>query len=486
MRRAVLASSAALLLAGPLLLALPGGGYADEPRVVAGVLAWVLVAVAAIAAPAPLLPRTRAGRLALGGLAALAALTLASVSWAPLAAPAYADAQRVALYLGVFAAALALLPAARATALAEPALAACAVVVIGYGLSERVAPWLVTLQRSQAAGGRLDQPLGYWNGMGAVAAVGLVLVAGIAGDPRRSVRSRALAVASAPLLGAGVALSFSRGALLAAAVGAGVTLLARPLGSQLRALALALGAAVAAGGLAAALPNLAGLSPDVASREREGAILAGCLLLAGAVCGLAQAAFARREAAGRLRTGALPAAVRRAVAGAGVVAVLAAAVLLVAGEAGTRSANPDFGATASRLSSVQSHRYAYWRVAARTWADHPLAGVGASGFGVEWLRHRTVAEAVRDAHSLPLETAAELGVLGLLALAAFAAGVLLAVRRVAAPMAAAAGGLAAWSAHAAIDWAWELPADTLFGLLLAAAVVVSAEAGARSSRPAPP
>ena len=44
-------------------------------------------------------------------------------------------------------------------------------------------PWLVTLDRSISAGGRLEQPLGYWNAMGALAAIGLVLCAGVAGDP---------------------------------------------------------------------------------------------------------------------------------------------------------------------------------------------------------------------------------------------------------------------------------------------------------------
>jgi hypothetical protein len=482
MRRAVLLASAALLLAGPVPVALAGGGYGDQARLVAGVVAWLLVGAAALATPRPL-PRTPAGRLALGGLAALAVLTLASVTWAPLKAPAYADAQRVALYLGVFAAAVAVLPAAAAATLVEPALAACAVVVVGYGLSERLVPELISLHRSVAAGGRLAQPLGYWNAMGGVAAVGLVLVAGLAGDPRRGVRARARAAAAAPLLGAGVALSFSRGALLAAAVGAGVTLLARPARPQVRAAVLALVAASAAGILAGSLPAVTDLA---GSRDLQGAVLATALLAAGAAAALTQAALARREAAGGLSSARLPVGVRRAVAAVGAVGVIVAAVLLLSGESGPRTGTPAFGADAGRLASVQSTRYDYWRAAIETWADHPVAGVGASGFAVEWLRRRTVREAAHDAHSLPLETAAELGLLGLAALALFAGGVVTAARRVAWPLAGAVGGLAAWSAHAAIDWAWELPGDALFGLLLAAAVVaVSETAGARGRPPAP-
>jgi hypothetical protein len=476
MRRTVLALCAAALLAAPALLGLADGGYRDVPRLVAGVLAWLVVAVAAVLLPRPL-PRTVHGRVALGGLAALAALTLASVAWAPLKAPAYADAQRVWLYLGVFVVAVALLPVVGGLRAVEPALAGCAVAIVGYGVSERVLPGLVTLERSVSAGGRLEQPLGYWNAMGAVAAIGLALAVGLAGDRERAVRTRALAVAAGPLLGVGVALSFSRGALLAAALGVAVTLLARPTRPQARAAALVAGLALAAGVLAASLHGVTDLGAP--SRTTHGALLGAVLLLAAAVGAAAQVALARREVAGRL-----PAAARRVAVAAGVAAVLGAGVLVAVGDDGSRA--PEFGATASRLSSVQSNRYAYWRVAAGVWADHPFAGAGASGFAVEWLRRRTVAEGARDAHSLPLETAAELGLLGLLALAAFGGGVAGAAWRLARDRpgvaAGAFGALAAWTAHATIDWAWELPADALFGLLLAAAIIAAAPA-ARAPAP---
>ena len=64
--------------------------------------------------------------------------------------------------------------------------------------------------------------------------------------------------------------------------------------------------------------------------------------------------------------------------------------------------------------SVDSNRYGYWKVALDVFADHPVAGDGAGGFRVEWLQRRTVDESVVDAHSLVVETAAELGLVGLL------------------------------------------------------------------------
>ena len=43
MRRAVPVAAAACLLAGPTILAFYSGGFFIEPRLVAGIVAWVLV-----------------------------------------------------------------------------------------------------------------------------------------------------------------------------------------------------------------------------------------------------------------------------------------------------------------------------------------------------------------------------------------------------------------------------------------------------------
>ena len=466
MRRPLLLAVAAALLATPTVLAFFHGGYDNQPRLIAGIVVWVMAAIAAVAAPAPL-PRTRAARLALGGLAGLFALTLASQAWAPLHAPAYADAQRVALYLGAFVAGLAVLSVIPRAVV--PALAAGTVVIVGDGLSERLVPWLVTLERSAAAGGRLAAPLGYWNAMGAVAAIGLVLSAGLAGDPGRAPRTRALGAAATPLLGGGLILSFSRGGILAAVVGLAVTLLARPTATQARAAAVAVAAAALTGIVASQLPAVTDLR---GARDAQGAVLAAVIVIASVGAALAQRAFIAREADGRLstRTVALPR--PRLLAVGAVVTVVALVGVLVAVESGRDE--PAFGATAQRLGSVQSNRYAYWRVAVGEWADHPLIGDGSSAFAVAWLRERTIPEGARDAHSLPLETAAELGLLGLLALGLLvggvAAGAVALQRRAPGAGAAAFGGLAAWAVHVSLDWGWEMPTVSLTAILLAAAV----------------
>ena len=78
-----------------------------------------------------------------------------------------------------------------------------------------------------------------------------------------------------------------------------------------------------------------------------------------------------------------------------------------------------------------------------------------------------------------LETAAELGIAGLAALSLLVAGVGIGVVRLhrlsPGAGAAAAGGLAAWSVHAMLDWAWEMPSVTLTALLLAAAAIAAGE-----------
>ncbi len=419
-----------LLLGGPAVLAFFSGGYFDAPRAWAGLVAWLLVAVGGVVGT---WPRGRAAWLALGGLAALTGWTLLSLAWAPLGQTAYDAAQIGFLYLGAITAAALLRPA-----WTEEALLAGAVVVVGYGVSERLLPGLLDFARSVSAQGRLEQPLTYWNAMGLVAATGLVLSA------RADAR-----LAAAPVLGLGLSLTVSRGGLLAAAAG----LICLVVLSRRRETLLAAGAAIGLGG-GAALSELGG----------SGVMLAAVIVLGAAAIPLARAC-AERE--GDLR---LPAQT-------GVVAVMLIGVGFgLALVFGSKETSARLEPTAGRLVTLQSNRYEYWRVAVRAFRAEPVRGVGAGGWAVRWRRERPFNEAAHDAHSLPLQTLAELGLVGVVLLGVFATGVGLAARATqgTVPSVALAAVCATWGVHVLLDWDWQMPAATLPAMISAGVLVARA------------
>ncbi len=513
-RQALVAIAGGVLLAGPTALAFFSGGYFAGPRAWAGLGAWLLVALAAVVVPGAL-PRDRVAGLAIGALAGLAAWTLLSMLWAPITGDAYHAGQIVMLYLGALIAAAMLLRESSTQRWVEPALAAGALVVIGYGLSERLVPGLETFARSVSAEGRLEQPLTYWNAMGELAAIGLVLCARLAGDPRRPRGLRAAAAAAAAPLGLGLYISFSRGALFACAAGLIALIVIAPRREQLVGELVSVAAAVLAAAAAAPSAGVTGLAGSLAARERQGAITLVVLLVVMGAAAVAQrrlsgnppagdvdgksgppepirhqrgssAAPLRpprrtdqlRRPAGQLR---LP---RRAPLIATGLVCAGLALAIVVGARETSGAAAPLSGNANRLVTLQSNRYDYWDVALRAFASSPVYGVGAGGWSVDWLRWRAVNEFAHDAHSLELQTLAELGVIGEALLLACFAGIALAAARALAVTPAAAGpaaGLVVYLAHSPLDWDWQMPAVTLVAAILAGSLL-----GAAGDRPAPP
>ncbi len=477
MRSAARFASAAVLLAGPSALAFFTGGYFDEPRLVAGLVACLLVVVAAVASPKPL-PSSLEGRIALAGLAALAAFTWLSVLWAPLRGPAADDGDRLLLYAAGLVASAALLrerPVARA---AEPAIAAGITVTMGWALSERVLPGIFHLKRSISAVGRLEQPLTYPNALGALAAIGFLLCTRIAGDTDRRTPTRAGAAAAGVLLGLATYLTLSRGAFVA--VGAGLVLLALlvPTRAQLRAAAITLVAGVVACAAASRFRWVASLDGSRADGRGQGAAMLAILVVLMLLAAALTAWSARR---GATETGDDVVSGRRLRPVAVLAALAAATAFAISASIEREPANPAQGSTASagRLRSLQSNRYDYWPVALRAFAHHPLAGVGSAGFRVEWLRERPRPEPAQDAHSLYIETLGELGLIGFVFLAMFLGGVAAcALRALRLDRALAAGpvvALAAWAIHAGLDWDWEMPALSLEAIVLAGLLIAARE-----------
>jgi len=486
MRPAVLHAARAVAVAGPVALAFAAGGYFDTGRMVALAAACAVLAAVALAAPSPW-PRGRPARAAVAGTAALAAWTWASTAWAPLPDAAGDDAERAALYAVALLAGAALWRPRAAARAVEPLAALGILVVIGYGLSGRLLPGLVELEQSLSAGGRLEQPLTYWNAMGALAAIGTVLCARLAGDRERPPGLRHAAAAGAVPLVLGLYLTFSRGALAALAGGLLVLLVLAPTREQLRAAATALAAGVPPVVAAALAPAVRAL--EGAGRTGQGLAVLAVLLAAMAVGAWLTARSVRAEDRGAARTGPLRLPGWAGAAALGATVALVLVPVLVARGAPASQRDPRFGAQTARLGSVSSDRYAYWEVAALTWAEHPLAGAGASAFQVAWLREREIPGGARDAHSLPLETLAELGLAGLLLLGTAAGGVAVCARRVQAAdpglAAGPAAALAAAGLHASLDWDWEMPALTLVALTLAAVLVARADDATPSRTPPP-
>jgi O-antigen ligase len=171
------------------------------------------------------------------------------------------------------------------------------------------------------------------------------------------------------------------------------------------------------------------------------------------------------------------------------VAVVAAGLARTGGPQGAvRRAYHAFTAPAPVVNTDESRRLFslsgnsrsdYWHVAWHEYEERPSLGGGAGSFQRYWLRHRPVGLPVLDAHSLYLETLAELGPVGLgmllFALVIPLCAVRAARRHRLAP--AALGAYAAFLVHAGIDWDWEMPAVTLAALVCGAALLLAARGG---------
>ena len=294
--------------------------------------------------------------------------------------------------------------------------------VVGYGLAGRLVPGIVHLHRSASAGGRLEQPLTYWNGMGALAAMGVVLCVRLAGDVSRPVRLRAAAAAAVPALGTGLYLTFSRGALLTVAAGLLALIALAPSWPQARALVIAVEGGVLAAALSSLFGGVEALSGLAVLPRGPGSGDAGDPGRAGRDRGAPPSGgpAARRPRAGRRRAGSPSPAARPR----------------WSCWWSSRCWPRPWSRPPSKLSA--NARLRGDRVALRLGGIQPLRllargpahlrrppaarrrRLAASGWRGSSTARSTMC--VRDAHSLYLETAAELGLVGLALLAAFLGG----------------------------------------------------------------
>jgi O-antigen ligase len=429
--------------------------------------------------------------LAAGAMALLAVWILASAEWSDAPGRAIVEFDRALLY----ALALVVFGLFRSRsgdiALLLRWLAGVFCVVCIVALATRLLPGAFPTSGA-IANDRLTFPLTYWNAMGIFAALALILALHVTASAREPGYARVLAAAAAPAAAVTLYFTFSRGGIAAAVIGLALyALLAHPRGllTALAALVPTVGYAVHAAYGADLLATVRFDEPLAeGQREHVLAVVAICMLAAGAIRAVALLAD-RRLASVRL-----PEHRRRAVwTVAGVLALLAVATIVVAADVPQRLDQerreflqggilPGSSDLRDRLTQTGNNgRLAHWRVARDAFEQRPGHGWGAGTYRLLWDEDRPRPPfQVNDGHSLYLETAAELGVPGLVLLAI----VLLTPFGVAAARLrgperhAYAAFLAAGSAlllHAGVDWDWEMPG--LFVWYFAASGVVLAASG---------
>jgi hypothetical protein len=495
-----------------------GGGLNLAPmtvvELVLTLLAGTVGALALLFAPA----RARAyGAWPVGLLFAFTALTALSVAWSVAPDSSWQDAGRMLSYSALFACAAAL---ARALPRAWPALlgavALSATAVCGYALLTKVFPAQLDPRELYA---RLQEPYGYWNAVGLTAALGAIGCLWLGARRAGHALLSACAYPALSLLLVTLMLAYSRGAIVALAVGVALWMAILPL--RLRAARVLIVGALGAAPVVAWVFSTHALSHDgatLSARTHAGhqlGILLVTMLLALSIVGIAIGFSSARRP---------PSQSTRRRAGALLVALLVAALGMTGGGlalskrgfAGTithgfRSLTdpnaPVPPNTPERLTAIGSVRARYWKEALQVFAAHPALGVGASGYETARLRYRKETLDVKHAHGYIVQTLADLGIVGLaLTLALLAAWLACAARatlplgrrlalertragafgvelslprslslqRVRAPYTPERVGLLAmlcvvvtFGVHSFADWTWYVPGDACVALLCA-------------------
>jgi tetratricopeptide (TPR) repeat protein len=458
------------------------GGYFSQ--------SWGWIALAFIAATSLALIvgwATSPGPMRLAFAAFMAAFGVwvtVSTAWSLTPSGSLREAERVLVYVALAAAVSLLLRRGDAVGVAG-GLFAGSVAVAGYGLGTRLFPDRLESYDSPDLPYRLAEPLGYWNALGLLAAMGILLGLGVVAHGRR-LAFVAVAAGCLPVLVATLYFTFSRGGWGALAVGlvALIALDARRLRFTWTTLAVApiLALCVVVASRHDALTTEGAARADMIDEGQSFAAVLVGLVLASALGAPAARWIAQRVLAPRWA--------RRAVdAGyAAIVVVAVAAGVVLAG--GPRDAlaeienrfeaptGPDAPNLNERLFSASGNgRAESIGVAWDAGRERPVLGHGAGSFEYLWYEGRETPYVIRDAHSLYAEIFAELGavgvaLLGLALLTPLVAAVQARRNRIVPAVAAA---YTAWLVHAALDWHWEVVGVTVLALLAGGVALLVAE-----------
>jgi hypothetical protein len=407
-----------------LYLGLNGGGYDTVMSSQVGLVLWWIVLVGAAWG---VLPSSRLSRPGWSGLAlfgGFTAWTALASTWSISSERSLQDLSLVASYLGVLLLAVAIhRDRGRAVRHTVNAIGVAVAIVATLAVASRLDPnafpaaHVTATFLGSGAQGRLSWPLNYWNGLAALLALGLPLLLSIA-TPARTLLGQAVAAAAIPLLAVCGHLTFSRGGAVAAAVALLAFLALAP--NRLPKLATMLvtgaGSAILIAGVAHRSAIVHGLTDHVAAVQGRQLLVAIALVCTAAALGQAGIGLAMRH-------GTLPRILRvsrgraRMLLAAGIVVALVAA--LAAGapsrlshawsdfKRGSSVGQSDLTARFSTLSG--NGRYEYWKIAVQSTHGHVLQGAGPGTFQLLWEPRAPFYSYVVNAHSLYVETFAEVG-----------------------------------------------------------------------------
>lgn len=446
---------------------------------------WALAATwAAVAIGAAVRSRVVVGwgaGIGVAGLAGYAIWTVTSALWAPSATQPILAGERAMVYVAIASAVIVLIRQRHVPHMLGGAWAAITALA-GYGLLTRIYPD-VFHSVDPIAGYRLDAPLGYWNALGLLCVIGLILGIGIAARfPRSAVR--ACGAASIVVLVLTLYFTYSRGAWLALGVALCVLI---ALDARRRQLLSAMGVIAPwpilaiwhASHIGALTTTTTRVSQEASAGHRE-ALLIVVWAAGAAVCVIAIAWVERHVRFSpifqRLYGGVLAGIGACVVVGAWVrvgspVGLVHRAYAGFMGQAGVPASS---NLNARLFSFSNDGRTQLWTVAWHQYTAHRLLGTGAGTFLRYWDQYRPAPTQVINAHNLYLETLAELGPIGLgLLVVGLCAPLVAAVcARRHAWVAIATAAYVALLVHAAIDWDWQMPALIAAGLCCAGAVGV--------------
>jgi O-Antigen ligase/Tetratricopeptide repeat len=403
--------------------------------------------------------------------------------WSISSSASLRESERVLVYLALALAVAFVLRRGDATGVLAGVVLAVTI-VCSYALATRLFPDRIGTRDDAIISYRLAEPLGYWNSLGLLATVGVLVAIGYVAHARGTTSSLA-AAAAIPLLLTTLYFTFSRGAWAALVIGYVAIAVADP--RRLRVLWTTLVTAVPSVVCIAYASRQDALTTEdtpTAVAAREGhrfVVVIAITMAASALAAVGARTIANRRTPSRR--------FRRRVDLALLVLALSCVVALLGAVGGPIAgfeklerrfeAEPTGGANLnSRLFSASgTGRSEQLGVAWDAGRERPLVGQGGGAFEYLWYERRPNLLIVRDGHSLYMETFAELGVVGLALLGSgllvlVIAGIRARRQRFAA---ASLGAFVAWMAASAFDWHWEMVGVTITALFVGAAGLVASE-----------